>query len=623
MGRCGHQTAFRNTLAASLSVIAMTGCHAVGGDTDDRSEAGTKADDTTSPGGEPLSGLRFTSDRSFIFEERGERARLEVEVYRDGRLVPRAEVRFQSSDPSVISVDQNGVVVAEADLGSALITVEADGVAPATANAVIADLAPNVRRLRSSQILEVDRDIATATLHVSEETLPFAAGDILLSGEREGLFVRVNDVWRRDDGVYVIAYDTNVALTEAFENLDLHAVSDPVTLDPELHAAVLDRLTCTGDVDGSIEFIRPEILPIFETRLAIDTEIRWGIIRSVSIYGVGTIGAEGHTGEVKLEGRFGGDFRCHVALPELVAPPVPVLGPALSIGGKIRSRIGMKGGAFFEDASLAYAGPTFAQELEGRLGVKVRLNGDVEPIREIELVRSDITHGEPSAEFHDAELQLDIGPFVEADLVVSPRFVGGLFGIDLDLLTVMAGGGLDLAIRAPLDPYAAGYTGPRWDLFVEGSADLLPLLAGAGAFVEFANRRLGMSLDDEAITSLPPLLWELHRVVAGSPRLEVVTDREHIALGEQVEIAAQGLGRYRGNVEYLIHRCSEGQGDVIADIAADKSAYFVARGDDDRGEHGLSALLWDGLLGHVGLPYAPANAAPLRVGDNPGQICAR
>ncbi len=602
----------------SLSLILVAGCDVPGASTGSTEGESGRSD------GEPSHGLVFHSDRSFIFEHAGERAALDVMVYRHGERVRSADLRYTSSDPGVISVTPEGVLVAEADLGSAVITVEADGVSPVTANAVIADLAPRARRIDSDQIVEVDRDIARATIQIQGDAAPLAAGDVLIGSERDGLFVRVTDVWLQDDGTYVVVYDTDVALTDAFENLELRAYTDWASYDSEQHAEFFDDLGCAIDGDATLDFAGPEIDPRLDTRLVLDYELRSGFVVVVKLYAEAVVGAEASTGEARLEGRFGGEFRCSIPLADVVIPPVSVLGPALSLGGKLESRVGLKGAAHFDDVSVTYVGPSFASELTGHLGIEIHPRDGVSPIRDVELSRAEISHGELEGDLlQDGGLALEMAPFLEANLVLSPRFLGGLFGVDIDLLKATTAGGLDLEVNPPMDPYAAGYTGPGWELFVEGDVELGPLLANLPTLIDFLRKRLGMDVDADAFERLDPTLWNGRAVLMSSPAPAVVADRENVALGDEVELWAEELGRYSGSVEYLLHHCGEGDGESLADLPAGQSAHYTPTTASDRGAHGVAALLWDGLFGRVGLTYAAQTPASLRVGDDADAVCGR
>ena len=600
----------RATAPLSLSFLVFAGCYGGGHDVGDETAAGEARPGEAS--------LVFASDRSFIFERAGDQAQLDVEVVRDGRAVPRAEIQFRSSDPSVVTVDEHGVVEAVAEEGSAMITVEAEGVAPATANAVIAELTPQVRRIPSEQLVEVDRELAHATIQM-RNAAPLAVGDILLSGDRGGLFARVTDVWSISDDASVVAYDRNVAVTDAFENLSLRAHTEMFAFDDELHAAILDRLTCVDETDALVEFTGPELKPLLSSRIHFDYEIRGRRVQLAELYVSGNLGLEASAGELRIEGKFGGAFRCQVALPDITVPPIPVLGPVVGLGGVVKSRVGLQGGAYFEYASLNYQGPSVVQELEAKAGVRVTRDDGISPIGHVETVRDEVVPGEGIGSlFEEGGFQLEFGPFLEATFTV--RIGIGPIGVDIDLVSAEASGGLDARLEPPFDPYVAGYRGPRWELFWASDVNLHPILSSVSSFLSFFERRLGVVVGD-SIYDLDPALWNGRWALAGSPRAEVITDREEIAVNEEVAISAEGLGSYDGGVEYLLHHCGKGQGQSVAELPAGEPAVYRPSSDGDRGSHELGMLLWDSALGRIGLPYAAVASRALRVGDNPDQRC--
>ncbi len=600
-------------VAVSASLLALAACEP--GTGSDGPGAGGSAGEVTGPDEAPDNGVHVTSDRSFIFADRGETAQLDARVYRDGAPATDAELRFSSSDPDVVSVDRDGALEAVADAGSAVITIDADGVSPTVANAVIADLSPAARRVPSDQIVDVEPASAVATLRIDGDE-PVAAGDILITGDRAGLFARVTDVWVQADGTYEIAYDTDVAATEAFENLELRAHTESMVHRPGPDAEFLDELTCVDDQHGLIEFSGPEFAPIIETALHVDYQIRSGRVAHAEVYLAGNLGLDARAGEVHIEGAFGGSFRCDVPLPDITLPAVPVLGPIFGVGGTISSRVGVQGEAEFDTGSMTLAGPEVEKEIESELGLRVASDEGIATIADVDVVRDEASHGEMTGQIGSGEVAFDAMPFLDATLTV--RLSAGPIGVDVDLLDTTVGGGLEFAMSPPLSPYQAGYRGPKWELYVQGEADIHPLF-DLGALLDYLRDWLGLSAGEEVLYGAEPM-WQGRYPLAGSPAPKVVTDRDHVFLGEPVEVTASALGGYEGSVEHLLHRCGEGRAEVLGDVPAGKSVQFVPESHDDRGDHELTVLLWDSHFGRLGLPHAAPQPKGLTVGDDP-QVC--
>lgn len=604
--------------AAAFAFVGLAGC--VGGE--GGAGAGDEAGGVESGEGSPDAELHFESDRALLFEEAGERAELEAAVYREGTRDLDAAIRFESSDPSAVSVDDDGVVTAQTDLGSAMITAKTAGAPEAVATVVVADLHPRTLRLSSEEIVAIDRENARATIRIAEGAEEPSQGDILLSGERDGLFARVDEVWRDADGAYEIRYATDVALVEAFENLDLRARLPAEMPAAEELAAEIGDFRCVDESDALVEFSRPEIEPHFDPELHFDYAIESGRVSTIELSASAELGADGHAGEVELQGKFGGAFRCDVELPELEIPPVSLVGPALELGGAIAPRVGFRGRAEFEIPAVTYAGPEFAVKIDGEMGIAADGDG-VSTIRDVETVRDEFSPGQwDQGPLPDSGFAFEAVPFVAADWRVSPGFFGGLFSLDIDLVTAEAAAGLDLELAPPFDPYAPGYRGPEWALFFEGEVSLHPLLSTVSSAVEFFRDRLGADVSADSIRAIDPALWEEERDLAGAPRFEVAPDRGQIGIDDEVAIRTDSLGGYEGAVEYLLHPCGVGEGEILAEEPAGAPAQFSPRGESDRGEHGLSALLWDGVFGPAGLPYAPEHPGTLEVGEDAGEACA-
>jgi hypothetical protein len=156
-----------------------------------------------------------------------------------------ASVFWSSSDPSVISVDRNGLARSMVANGSAQIVASVGGVRSAPVLAVVTPVAEGAVLLSDGNIAtppaETDPDASpsfanTLTVVVDGISAP-SVGDLLINTGDVPLAGRVVSVEDLGDGRFRLVL-ANVSLDEAFPDLDVNETFDlghaPITVNPEI-----------------------------------------------------------------------------------------------------------------------------------------------------------------------------------------------------------------------------------------------------------------------------------------------------------------------------------------------------------------------------------------------------
>ena len=173
-----------------------------------------------------LASIVFTSDQSIVLPGSGSTYRFEAKVKTaSGRLL-REPLRWKSDNPNNVVVTKTGEVTTEQSLGSASILVSASGAQSQAAQVTIAQPGPHTVLVPSSDVKADGNGIVTLTLNA--DTSAITAGDIVVSGNKAGLLVKVLSVTRGSSSLTVTTQQSS--LLDAFPQLSIHAVSAPTKI---------------------------------------------------------------------------------------------------------------------------------------------------------------------------------------------------------------------------------------------------------------------------------------------------------------------------------------------------------------------------------------------------------
>lgn len=163
----------------------------------------------------------ITSPERIMLFHRNQSKRLGVIVQnKAGDTIPNAAVKWRSSNPDVIQVNQDGHVTAMADVGYAILTASYEEIFQQVPVAV-AKLAHGSRTLEESRVRSVSQKGDQAVLVFDEDTASFQVGEIIVS---EAVYGRIMLLEVHDREVHVRT--EMVPLTTAFSELYIDLLAE-------------------------------------------------------------------------------------------------------------------------------------------------------------------------------------------------------------------------------------------------------------------------------------------------------------------------------------------------------------------------------------------------------------
>jgi len=268
--------------------------------------------------------IRIVSDAALVFTEVGEERLFEVEVYDAfGRPVRDPEVTFTSDAPDRFEVVRVGPtkarVRARSDtLGTVRIRARY-GEAETWGHALFAELQPNARRIEGTLVLEGEWDPdrrawTRVVLARTLETEALAPGDVFFTGDRTGVWARVEAVRLEPDRVVLTTGKARLA--DIFRRLRYRAETPKVAVQSVLFSdgrAALriqsggdERLvplgTCETDLVGA-EIVEPYFGEVREFYIEAYVELEFGFdpLDRAGFVIHGAYGLIADTGRIEIE----------------------------------------------------------------------------------------------------------------------------------------------------------------------------------------------------------------------------------------------------------------------------------------------------------------------------------
>jgi hypothetical protein len=578
----------------------------------------------------------ITSDRTFILTAVGDQAQITaVVVLADGTEEPRAPIRYRSSAPDIITVDDRGQVTAVAALGSAMITLSSGNLEEVNVSVVVAELTPETVMIDSDLVQSADSDTNTVILSRTSITEALKAGDVMISGDRGGVLARVQAVTLAADRVTV--QTEPASLTDAFINLEVAAEGIEVEIDviyDEDELTILDAqgnlllqqtlpggLKCEGaaGVSVNVGVTGANIQQRIRLQLRADARIRNRIVERFDLYFEGGARITATLGEISVSGGGARSFTCSRELPAIRLGAVPVVGPVM-FGPTANPKIGFSASVSFTGASLKLNGPKLDRGFEAELGVGYTAADGFRPINRFNQVGSGVEFGNWSANL-DQAFVATIEPFLGVELgaavlivpfeLVAPKFVNA-----------KAYGGLSLTMTLPIEPRDQAYKGPRWNLFAGVSADLGPLLKEINA-VKRVFEAIGIANADDVL-KLNVKLFDIREILDESPDPTVTVTPAAVEVAEEVTLRVRALGAGNSRVEFVAFNQDGGSAIDLAtsETAANEGSASWVPGEADEGRYKVTALVYSGALGAFGIPYGAAQKADLVVTSEPTVVIA-
>lgn len=467
---------------------------------------------TPAPDRDAEARIAFVSERSFVFSQRGDTAQLEAVVYDlDGRVDPSARVTWRSSDPAIVTVTSDGLVEAQVDFGSATILASYGSLQAEAATVLIAEVRPGTHVIPSDEVIAIDADETSVALRRTEATASIEAGDVVMSGDRAGLLVRVLDVMHEGDTVRMTTEPAS--LVDAFWRMQADLVGPSVRVELEVVEETADVLVLRATNGTGGGTVHTNALPAFEckrasvqldvpirlAKLRLDWEIVPRIVKVIEPYPDGSdsrvtrfetfldIRGDGEVGWGDLRLGVRGKIECKVQVAS-IGPVGNFVGP-LFLGIKIPTFVGVEFELEFEGVDVRFFLPEKRLTYDRQVGFRWTEADGLEGIWATgpeEATSTSSARGDDASPF-TARVKAKAEPFIE----LRPQLFGGLiggFGIDIEWLRVKGLAGLRFDVEPPFFRDAYGYVGPELELYLGAKADLKPLLDQLAVFDRIGSR---------------------------------------------------------------------------------------------------------------------------------------
>lgn len=615
-------------VALSLSLLALSCGDANSGSPGD--DVGADVGD-----GSQIVALTFTSDQSVILHGSGQTYDFDVAgLTAASELVAVPGAAWTLSDESAISIDNDGVVTAQSDVGQAIITATW-GDFQVSGTAFVAEAGPNTRSVLSSDVTWL-----TATslrLAPADAYSDVAVGDILVSGSEAGVLARVLGVEPSGDSIVVSI--ERATLAEAYARLHVDFVAELTENDTEpltvgdasstdsggsettqnkmrvAQSALGLSIRCEGGFSGpDVTIVPPSVTvrPTLSFRPTVD--IVDSRVNELSLVATAGARVDVVTGSVTVDlvGQLEGE--CYTELDEFSLPavlPTPI-GP-FNLDVSLTPQFGFRGDLTFSGGEITAAGPSYSLRVSKTSGVRYTPAAGFEVIDEEPVFTENY---EPPR--IDANLQADVSaaltPYVAVQVGVGVGYGAG-GPVDLELIEVrfasieffVEGA---LSMDAPFDPDDPTYAGPSWAV-TPGIAGEVALEFGGDSAVGWALERIGVP------TSTGPLFRLEHRfdpiIESPVPEVEVTLREDSVAL-----LATVPEPFNEGTIDFLAYRDGEstpfdlGAGAVGRATDRFGRALFVWRFDPNRdaGRYDVVARFTHDDVGLPGLPYASDPSTP-------------
>lgn len=251
----GLQSGWRKPLSLCLLALLMTTLTACGG--------GSNAGDSQQQAG--ISRIEVTPD-TVLLTEINDTRQLTATAYDNDGNVMDVDFSWQSSNPAVLAVDDSGLVTSLDTVGSAIISVSAQGVS-GSATLLAVELMPNSVLVDDTEILgppqlEVDTEVPTVgsryTVEVSSNVAA-EVGDLLLASETATIGGRVVQVV--DSGTSKTVTLEMVPVDELFASLKIDEVFKFTIDDAQITDDVAEIYDVIRNPDGSLDFIPKPTVP--------------------------------------------------------------------------------------------------------------------------------------------------------------------------------------------------------------------------------------------------------------------------------------------------------------------------------------------------------------------------
>lgn len=565
----------------------------------------------------------ITSDASIILANTGATYQFAAQIENPSGAAVSGSLSWSSSDPSVASVSQSGLVTAQTSLGSATITISSPGLQAQTATVIVAPPSTGTILVPSSDLVSLSGSQVILTKDTT--TSGIAVGDIIVSGSKAGLLGEVTSVSSSSSQVTVQL--AQASLAQAFSQLSINVASAPEQMSVSIaHGQVqvadqqghvirtmsASELSCTDDGTGAsvaLNITGPGVTLNVAGQVQFQLQTSFFAVKYLSLVSTVTFTGTLTTGSLELAGATNLAFTCTEDLGNITIVPVPI-GPIL-VGPSVDPQFGIQGNLNASGA-ITITGPSLTRSDTVQVGFSYN-DGS------LQLIASDTPTAQPTmAPFTtaaSATITGSIGPFAAAKVGLTASLLGVQF-LNIDFADIEADANLDASVALLPSFGSIGYLGPSWnlDLGLQASldaeisaGDLQPLLNDIG---------LG-----EINLSLPP--YTLATITLAQNPIPTVAVSPSTLTGGDASLTSQvGCGTVPfcfiqgSHVDFWAFKQGSSSGTKIgsADVNSDGQASTTwAPTSASNGQYEILAYLYDQVFGAAGLPYPSATSAPITV----------
>lgn len=539
------------------------------------------------------------SDPSLIFDRAGGKSRIRVaELFVGGDVDDKPSVNYRSSNPSVATVHADGTVVA-GSTGSATITIGRGRIEPARVTVTVADLRSNARLLTAEQVRYVWSGHALLDGSIPRPQV----GQMLVAGTRGGLFGRVTYAGKAGPHHWVTF--GGGALPDAFRTLKVVHQRLPLQTPSEEgkgEQAKASSFECSHSIPGNNIVLDPGTLAPGVDNLYLnwtyDLVEGQAPVMAIWLSGDFTVTASGAF--LSLDLQAGITLDCRQSFGPKAFGSFPV-GP-IFVGGTLTPIVGMELEAQAV-GSLRFNAPTLQYRMAG---LKQGFGYDGTGFFGI----SDHSPGTLSVFYPEGVAPVDTSVALSAELRPYAGALlglgitaGGVDGYAFDMLDLKGFGYAKAGIEDPLNPNDSAYGGPSWEVGLGAYVGVDSLIGNP--VLREALQQLGLV---EALDIDPKLYdWRSEpfvtstQVSISADKDESVTPHEAVfkvsttapAQGAPTEILSWPEDNPDGAPTQMgtLHLGAEGKGELRTPWSSTEIL--------------VSARVYDGNFGDIGLPYAP------------------
>ena len=583
--------------------------------------------------------VEIISDDAVLLSRAGDEFRLEAVVYDDeGRSDPGAHVRWSSSNPDQVEVDDSGLVVAQEDVGYAIVQAASEGAEPAQASILVATLAPGVTYVHRSDVIDMDLDALTVGLRPTEEAAALRVGEIVASNAGfAGHILEIDELADRIEVAIEIA-----SIAETFERLEVSHVGETLRFDrtPETADRATSRHGHTFEPLSLPSFTceaGASILAYDFTAFAVESEVI--PTASIAVDGDGTTTfSVGFGGTIAFTSAIlsllidaGGKLDCYARLSSL---PVNLNLIVAEFGPTVRPIVGWKAGAsLFEGPSVTFNGPALTLGLSYTAGVVISSDGTTStpftandgPALSVDAFES---FGFDPAIGEGLRFELETGPYVGLEMGIGVTILGQplpLGHVNLARPRISNDLGLSVPIASG-QPNRAGYGGPSWTTTLGGTMEY-GVLDVSGIDPSKTLKALGIKA---TIAALKIDFFEYEWAASPTPTIDVLGDS--FVFGDDVQLTSTvpndpvNSALYEGRpVEFWAFSANPQDDEVGVPIAATTLTAGAAADPltasttwtvdlPPGNDYAIRAMLDGSVFGLLNRPYASSLSDPVSVG---------